>query len=65
MCQMSVILEKAEQQEKIMENVSLLEVTPEGIRISTLFEEPQLLPNTMVKKIDFLEGTVTLSAAER
>lgn len=61
MCQMSVIMEKSGQTEKIMENVSLLEVTPKGIKISTLFEEPQILPGTAVKKIDFLEGVVTLT----
>jgi predicted RNA-binding protein len=62
MCQMSIVLEKDNQQEKIMDNVSLLEVTDEGIVISTLFEEPKVVPNTMLKKIDFLDGIVTLVA---
>lgn len=60
MCQMSVLLEHDGQQEKVMENASLLEVTPEGITISTLFEEPKLLKDARLKKIDFLGGTVTL-----
>ena len=60
MCQMSVLLERDGQLEKVMENASLLEVTPEGITISTLFEEPKLLKDAQLKKIDFLGGTVTL-----
>jgi len=60
MCQMSVVLEQDGKQETVLQNASLLEVTEEGIKVSTLFEEPQLFPNTRVKKIDFLGGTVTL-----
>lgn len=60
MCQMSVLFEHDGQQEKVMENVSLLEVMPEGIKISTLFEEPKLLKDAQLKKIDFMGGTVTL-----
>lgn len=57
---MSVVLEKDGQQQKIMENVSTLEVTAEGIRISTLFEQPKILTDTHLKKIDFLDGIVVL-----
>ena len=57
---MSVVLEQAGQQEKIMENVTRLEMTPEGVSVSTLFEEPKLVPAAHVKKIDFLGGTVVL-----
>ncbi len=60
MCQMSIVLEKDGQQEKIMENVNLLEVTAEGIKISTLFEEAKILPNTEILRINFLDGLVTL-----
>ncbi len=63
MCQMSVVMEHDGQQEKILENVSFLEVTPEGISIGTLFEEPKLVPGAALRKIDFLGGTVTLTAA--
>ncbi len=64
MCQMSIMLEKDNQQEKIMDNVSLLEVTDAGIMISTLFEEPKVIPNATLKKIDFLDGIVTLVQKE-
>jgi predicted RNA-binding protein len=64
MCQMSIMLEKDNQQEKIMDNVSLLEVTAAGIIISTLFEEPTVVTNATLKKIDFLDGIVTLVQKE-
>ena len=60
MCQISAVLEKDGQQEKIMDNVTTLEVTPEGIILSTLFEEPRLLNSTRIKNIDFLGGSITL-----
>ena len=58
------MLEKEGTQEKIMENVTLLEVEPEGIRISTLFEEPKLIVDAKLTKIDFLGGAVTLRTAK-
>lgn len=61
MCQMTVMLETNGQQEKIMENVTRLEVLPEGIEVSTMFEAPRLLPNSRVKTIDFLDGIAVLT----
>lgn len=61
MCQMSVILEENGEEKTIMENVSRLETTNEGISISTLFEEPALIENSFVKKIDFMGGKVYLA----
>ena len=61
MCQMSVVLEREDGQEKIMDNVTHLEVTGEGILVSTLFEEPKLVKSAWVKNIDFLDGKVTLN----
>ena len=60
MCQMNVVLEHDGQQEKIMDNVTSLEVTGNGIIVSTLFEEPKLVEAARVKFIDFSGGTVTL-----
>ncbi len=60
MCQMSVVLEHDGTQENIMDNVTLLELTAEGIKVSTFFEEPKLVPAVQVKKIDFLGRVVTL-----
>ena len=61
MCQMTVVLDQDDGQEKIMENVTHLEVTGEGVLVSTFFEEPKLVKSAWVKNIDFLGGTVTLN----
>lgn len=60
MCQMNILLEHDGEQEKIMENVTRLEVTGEGVLVSAFFEEPKLVKSAWVKSIDFLGGTVTL-----
>jgi predicted RNA-binding protein len=60
MCQMNVVLEHDGEQEKIMDNVTHLEVTGEGVLVSTLFEEPKMVKAARVKNIDFQGGTVTL-----
>jgi len=57
---MNVVLSHDGEQEKIMENVTHLEVTNEGVVVSTFFEEPMLVKSAWVKSIDFLGGTVTL-----
>jgi len=57
---MNVVLEQDGEQEKIMENVTHLEVTGEGVLVSTFFEDPKLVKSAWVKNIDFLSGTVTL-----
>lgn len=63
MCQMSVLLEKGDTPEIVMENVSQLEVTDDGVKVSTLFEEPKVITNVQVTRIDFLNGKVFLGAA--
>ena len=60
MCQMNVVLKNNGRQENIMENVTQLEVTSEGVLVSAFFEEPKLVKSARVKSIDFLGGTVTL-----
>jgi len=60
MCQMKVVLDQDGEQEKIMENVTHLEVTDQGVLVSTFFEDPKLVKSARVKDIDFLGGTVTL-----
>ena len=60
MCQMKIIQDKDGQQELVMEDVSQLEVVEDGIRISTLFEEPKLIPGVTIKTIDFLSGKTIL-----
>ena len=60
MCQMSVILEQDGNETVVAESASLLEVVEDGIRISTLFEEPQFIKGAAVRAIDFLNGRVTV-----
>lgn len=60
MCQMNVVLDHDGEQEKIMESVTHLEVTGEGVLLSTLFEEPKMVKSAWIKNIDFQSGTVTL-----
>jgi len=57
---MKIMQDKNGQQELVMEDVSQLEVVEEGIRISTLFEEPKLIPGVTIKTIDFLSGKTIL-----
>lgn len=57
---MTVVLDQDDGQEKIMENATHLEVTGEGVLVSTFFEEPKLVKSAWVKNIDFLGGMVTL-----
>ena len=60
MCQMKIMQDKDGQQELVMEDIAQLEVVEEGIRISTLFEEPKLIPGVTIKTIDFLSGKTML-----
>lgn len=61
MCQMRVIMETDAGPEQIMDEVTGLEVTPEGILLASMFDEPRLIAGTAVKKIDFMATLVTLS----
>ena len=60
MCQTSVVLERDGEQEKIMDNVTSLEMLADGVRIGALFEEPMEINSVRLEKIDFMTGTVTL-----
>ena len=46
MCQMSVVIEENGEQKVIMENVTRLESTDGNISVSTLFEEPKIIPSS-------------------
>jgi predicted RNA-binding protein len=60
MCQMKVVIDKNGTTEKLMDEVTRLEVTPEGIVLSTFFENDKVIPGVHVKMIDFMKTTVTL-----
>ena len=60
MCQINVVVEREGEQEPIMESVTGLEVTAEGVVLSTFFEEPLVVADVSIKSIDFLGGGVVL-----
>lgn len=60
MCQMSVIVEHEGAQEKVMDNVTTLQVLDKGVELTTFFEEPLSIPDVVISRIDFLGGKVFL-----
>lgn len=60
MCQMSIVVKRGEETEVVLENAALLEVAEEGVIVNALFEQPKLIRGAFVKKIDFMQGKVTL-----
>ncbi len=65
MCQISAVLERDDSRETIMEGVTGLEVTDEGVSLTTFFEDPKLVPEVTIARIDFLGGTVVLVPREQ
>ena len=61
MCQLNVVMEREGKQETLMESVTGLEVTEQGIVLRTYFEDPMTVSNASIKRIDFLGGFVVLS----
>ena len=57
---MNVMLGSDDKPELMMENASLLEVTDNGVEVSSLFDPPKLIPGVRVVKIDFMNGKVVL-----
>lgn len=60
MCQINVVVEQEGNREPVMESVTGLEITDDGVVLSTYFEEPLLVPDVRIKSIDFLGGSVLL-----
>jgi len=54
-----VYLSRNGQEEEIMRDVILLVSAPEGVKLSTFFEEPRVV-RARIDRIDFLKHTVTL-----
>jgi predicted RNA-binding protein len=61
MCQINVVVEREGAEEAVMESVTGLEVTADGIVLTTFFEEPLVVSDVHVKRIDFLGGAVVLA----
>ena len=60
MCQMSIVMKKKDQKDKIIEEVVNLKITDKGIMVSTFFDEPKFIDNAVIKEVDCLASTVTL-----
>ncbi|MBW2329075.1 MAG: CooT family nickel-binding protein [Deltaproteobacteria bacterium] len=65
MCQINVVVEREGNREPVMESVTGLEITADGIVLSTFFEEPLDIPDVHIKSIDFLGGSVVLVPDEK
>lgn len=61
MCQISVLIEHEGKQEKVMDNVTGLQVIDGGVVLTTFFEEPLSVPDAVISRIDFLGGKVFLN----
>ena len=64
MCQLNVVVEREGSRETVLEAVTGLEVTVDGIVLSTFFEEPLVVAGVHVQRIDFLGGSVVLAPDE-
>ncbi len=60
MCQTSVLMEKADSNELLLENVTTLEVLDNGLKITTLFEGAKDFHGVAIRRIDFSGGKVFL-----
>ena len=60
MCQISVFVEKDGAEELLLEDVTNLSIEPTGVKISTLFDGPREVADTVVGSIDFMAGKVLL-----
>lgn len=65
MCQISVVVENNGDQEAVMDNVTALQVTDEGVVLTTFFEEPLSVPDVVISRIDFLGGKVVLNREQK
>ncbi|MBE9473301.1 MAG: CooT family nickel-binding protein [Chloroflexi bacterium] len=60
MCQVTVYLDD----EKIMDNVMLVEPLPEGIRLVKMFEPPRVVPAT-IRQIDLMKNKLILETIKQ
>ena len=60
MCQATIYLDG----EKIMEDVTLVEILPEGVRLTVFFEPPRIVP-AVIRQIDLLKHRVILESIQK
>jgi len=64
MCQMSIVLEKDQKSEIIIEEVTNIQITDKGLVINTFFDEPRLIDDAVIKEIDCIGSKITLLKKE-
>ena len=60
MCQLNAVLQRNGKTETVMDAVTGLEVDNHQITLTTFFDEPKTLDNVMIRRIDFLGGSIIL-----
>ena len=60
MCQATIYLDG----EEIMEDVTLVEILPEGVRLTVFFEPPRIVP-AVIRQIDLLKHRVILETIQK
>ncbi|MCW5198877.1 CooT family nickel-binding protein [Desulfobulbus sp. F4] len=60
MCQLKAVLERGDRCETLMESVTGMEVTEDGVILSTYFEEPLTLRGVRIRSVDLLNGAILL-----
>ena len=61
MCQLKAVVERSGGVETLMESVIALEVIPNGVILTTYFEDPLTVSGVRIRRIDFLGGAVVLT----
>ena len=64
MCQLKAVMERQGSRETVMEAVTGVDVTAEGVVLSTYFEEPLTVHGARIRSIDMLTGSILLMADE-
>ncbi len=65
MCQLKAVVERQGSRETVMESVTTVDVTADGVVLSTYFEEPLTLSGVRVRSVDLLNGFILLMADEQ
>ncbi len=60
MCQIAVYLDE----EKIMDDVMLVEPLPEGVRLVKMFEAPRVIP-AAIRRVDLMKNKLFLERVEK
>jgi predicted RNA-binding protein len=61
MCQLKAVVEWGDRCETLMESVTGVEVTEDGVILSTFFEEPMTVRGVRVRSISLLTGAIILA----